>query len=72
MVNAIALRDLLLEAVPIATIAFGLIVLRSIFLQFQFLLYVVQVVLVHVRKKILGRLLLTTQQLSRNCLDFVL
>jgi hypothetical protein len=46
-------------------------VLRSIFLQLQLLLYVVQVVLVHMRKKILGGLLLPTQQLRRSGLDFV-
>jgi hypothetical protein len=46
-------------------------VLRSIFLQLQLLLYVVQVVLVHMRKKILRGLLLPTQQLRRSGLDFV-
>lgn len=71
MVNAVALSDLLLEIVRIAIIVFGLIVLRSIFLQLQLLLYVVQVVLVHMRKKILGGLLLPTQQLRRSGLDFV-
>ena len=71
MVNAVALCGLLLEIVRIAIIVFGLIVLRSIFLQLQLLLYVVQVVLVHMRKKILGGLLLPTQQLRRSGLDFV-
>jgi hypothetical protein len=71
VVNAIALCGLLLEIVRIAIIVFGLIVLRSIFLQLQLLLYVVQVVLVHMRKKILRGLLLPTQQLRRSGLDFV-
>ena len=71
MVNAVALCGLLLEIVRIAIIEFRLIVLRSIFLQLQLLLYVVQVVLVHMRKKVLGGLLLPTQQLRRSGLDFV-
>ena len=71
MVNAVALCDLLLETVRIGMTESRLIVLRSIFLQFQFLLYVAQVVLVHMRKQILGGLLLPTQQLPRSCLDLV-